>query len=89
MSYSRKSVPLPTHTNDVLRSRSSAAGGLFGPGGRLLVGKREPQPAPQVKASKNARELARKRGVNLAAVTGTGVDGAITVEDVRRLNGGI
>lgn len=86
MSYARKGPALPTPRNEVALARSGVRS-AFSPGGRLVVG-REPETKPQVKASKNARELARKRGIDLGKVQGTGPEGAITIEDVRRFSGG-
>src|SRR5439155_10248119 len=50
---------------------------------------KEPQPAVQsdggrVKASPLARRIARERGVDLAALSGTGPEGRIVAEDVER-----
>jgi pyruvate dehydrogenase E2 component (dihydrolipoamide acetyltransferase) len=52
----------------------------------------EPQPAAQsdggrVKASPLARRIARERGVDLAALSGTGPEGRIVAEDVERAEG--
>jgi pyruvate dehydrogenase E2 component (dihydrolipoamide acetyltransferase) len=53
-----------------------------------------PEPAPparaggRVKASPLARRMAKERGVDLAAVTGTGPDGRIVAEDVERTGTG-
>ncbi|MBV8064573.1 MAG: 2-oxo acid dehydrogenase subunit E2 [Actinobacteria bacterium] len=49
----------------------------------------EPEPEPQttngrIKASPLARRLARERGIDLAAVRGTGPEGRIVAEDVER-----
>jgi hypothetical protein len=43
-----------------------------------------PNGIPEVKATDAARRKARELGVDLAEVEGTGTDGRITVEDVRR-----
>jgi pyruvate dehydrogenase E2 component (dihydrolipoamide acetyltransferase) len=48
-----------------------------------------PEPAPsadggRVKASPLARRIARERGIDLAAITGTGPEGRIVAEDVER-----
>jgi pyruvate dehydrogenase E2 component (dihydrolipoamide acetyltransferase) len=43
-----------------------------------------PAPTGRVKASPLARRLARERGVDLAAVRGTGPDGRIVAEDVEK-----
>src|SRR5438105_3477320 len=50
---------------------------------------KEPQPAVQsdggrVKASPLARRIARERGIDLAALSGTGPEGRIVAEDVER-----
>ncbi|MBA7686582.1 Dihydrolipoyllysine-residue acetyltransferase component of pyruvate dehydrogenase complex [subsurface metagenome] len=42
------------------------------------------KPAGKVKASPRSKKLAEELGVSLAAVTGTGPDGRITEEDVRK-----
>src|SRR5204862_5961681 len=42
------------------------------------------EPGGRIKASPLARRIARERGVDLAAVTGTGPDGRIVAEDVER-----
>src|SRR3954471_9100338 len=63
---------------------------------------RQPEPAPQqrtteqpaattngrVKASPLARRLARERGIDLAAIHGTGPEGRIVAEDVERAEAG-
>lgn len=87
MSYARKGPALVTPSNAAALSRVPTFSG-FSPSGKLIVG-REPKSEPQVRASKNARDLARKRGIDLRTLTGTGAEGAITVEDVRRASGGI
>ena len=59
---------------------------------RTEVSTREPEPvkaaAPEangrIKASPLARRIARERGVELSAITGTGPDGRIVAEDVER-----
>ncbi len=54
----------------------------------------EPTPAPvaptngRVKASPLARRMARERGLDLAAIRGTGPDGRIVAEDVERAEAG-
>ncbi len=53
---------------------------------------KEPQPAAQsdggrVKASPLARRIARERGIDLAALSGTGPEGRIVAEDVERAEG--
>ena len=87
MSYARKGPELiPVH-NRALAQRTSLVS-TFSPGGRPAVG-REAKDLPPIKASKNARELAKKRGIDLRKLSGTGIDGAITVEDVRKASGGV
>jgi pyruvate dehydrogenase E2 component (dihydrolipoamide acetyltransferase) len=62
------------------------------PKARVEAPSREPEPeratAPEangrVKASPLARRIARERGVELTAITGTGPDGRIVAEDVER-----
>ncbi len=49
----------------------------------VINGARE-QTGGRVKASPLARRIARERGIDLGAVTGTGPDGRITAEDVER-----
>jgi pyruvate dehydrogenase E2 component (dihydrolipoamide acetyltransferase) len=56
---------------------------------REEVAEAEPQPPAadergRVKASPLARRIARERGIDLAALTGTGPDGRIVAEDVER-----
>jgi pyruvate dehydrogenase E2 component (dihydrolipoyllysine-residue acetyltransferase) len=53
----------------------------------------EPQPAPtrdggRVKASPLARRIARERGIELSALSGTGPEGRIVAEDVERAEAG-
>jgi pyruvate dehydrogenase E2 component (dihydrolipoamide acetyltransferase) len=53
----------------------------------------EPQPAPtrdggRVKASPLARRIARERGIDLSALSGTGPEGRIVAEDVERADTG-
>jgi pyruvate dehydrogenase E2 component (dihydrolipoamide acetyltransferase) len=53
----------------------------------------EPQPAPtrdggRVKASPLARRIARERGIDLSALSGTGPEGRIVAEDVERAEAG-
>ncbi len=69
---------------------------------RLLQAEQEPRPQPaprsegaatadgngRVKASPLARRLARERGIDLAAVRGTGPEGRIVAEDVERAEAG-
>jgi pyruvate dehydrogenase E2 component (dihydrolipoamide acetyltransferase) len=63
------------------------------PKARVEAPSREPEPvtaaAPEangrVKASPLARRIARERGVELSAITGTGPDGRIVAEDVERV----
>jgi pyruvate dehydrogenase E2 component (dihydrolipoamide acetyltransferase) len=45
-------------------------------------------PGERVKASPLARRIARERGVDLAAIAGTGPEGRIVAEDVERAAGG-
>jgi pyruvate/2-oxoglutarate dehydrogenase complex dihydrolipoamide acyltransferase (E2) component len=47
-----------------------------------------PAEAPGVRATPPVRKLARERGVDLAAVTGTGPGGRVTREDVLKAEGG-
>ena len=47
-----------------------------------------PRPGGRVKASPLARRIARERGVDLAAVVGTGPDGRIVAEDVEQAGRG-
>jgi pyruvate dehydrogenase E2 component (dihydrolipoamide acetyltransferase) len=60
----------------------------------VLQAKEEPAPAAaasgngRVKASPLARRLARERGVDLAALRGTGPEGRIVAEDVERAEAG-
>jgi pyruvate dehydrogenase E2 component (dihydrolipoamide acetyltransferase) len=56
---------------------------------------REPEPAPtaargdgRIKASPLARRIARERGIDLAALSGTGPEGRIVAEDVERADVG-
>jgi len=42
------------------------------------------EPAPEVNATKAARELAEKEGLDLTSVKGTGAEGRITLNDVRK-----
>ncbi len=46
---------------------------------------REPAAGGRVKASPLARRIARERGIELAAIAGTGPDGRIVAEDVERV----
>jgi pyruvate/2-oxoglutarate dehydrogenase complex dihydrolipoamide acyltransferase (E2) component len=82
VSYARKPFQVPRFHNGALLSRTSAGAD------RLVIG--DPvRAAHPVKASKAARELAKKRGIDLTGLRGTGDNGSVTVDDVRRLNGGI
>ncbi|MFI1915310.1 dihydrolipoamide acetyltransferase family protein [Nocardia sp. NPDC020380] len=56
------------------------ARGIAGAAGDL--GRRLPSPAGRPAATPAARKLAREIGIDLAAVLGTGPDGAVTVEDL-------
>lgn len=86
MAYERRPFVQPKHHNNALRARTSAAGPPRQ--GNLVVG--DPaRAAKAIKASKGARELAKKRGLDLSTIHGTGDGGSITVEDVRRQFGGI
>src|SRR5207244_2505991 len=49
---------------------------------------RSPQANGRVKASPLARRIARERGIDLAALSGTGPDGRIVAEDVERADVG-
>ena len=66
------------------------AGGSEGSGaeGGARDGARARPPAPttngRIKASPLARRLARERGIDLAAIRGTGPEGRIVAEDVER-----
>jgi pyruvate dehydrogenase E2 component (dihydrolipoyllysine-residue acetyltransferase) len=53
---------------------------------------RQEQPAPadgRVKASPLARRIARERGIDIAALSGTGPEGRIVAEDVERAAAGV
>jgi pyruvate dehydrogenase E2 component (dihydrolipoamide acetyltransferase) len=63
--------PAPAPASPPAPAPTGAPAGAQGAGGR-------------VKASPLARRIARERGVDLAAVTGTGPDGRIVAEDVER-----
>lgn len=56
------------------------ARGIAGAAGDL--GRRLPAPAGRPAATPAARKLAREIGIDLAAILGTGPDGAVTVEDL-------
>jgi len=58
------------------------------PTGTVLAVIREDVPAGRLRASPAARKLARARGVDLSAVSGTGPEAAITLEDVGRAAAG-
>jgi pyruvate dehydrogenase E2 component (dihydrolipoamide acetyltransferase) len=64
------------------------------PSNSLLQAKEEPAPAPspsengRIKASPLARRLARERGIELAALHGSGPEGRIVAEDVERAEAG-
>jgi pyruvate dehydrogenase E2 component (dihydrolipoamide acetyltransferase) len=59
------------------------------PQGQVEAPSQEPEPAPEaaggrVKASPLARRIARERGVDLLALTGTGPEGRVIAEDVEQ-----
>jgi pyruvate/2-oxoglutarate dehydrogenase complex dihydrolipoamide acyltransferase (E2) component len=83
VSYARKAPNVAPFHNHALLARTSQGGPTSG--APVVIGS-----APKVvKASKGARELAKKRGLKLEGILGTGDHGSITIEDVRRASGGI
>ena len=85
------SIEAPAHSEPPEPAAETSDTVSQGDGGaaREEVAEKPPQPPAadergRVKASPLARRIARERGIDLAALTGTGPDGRIVAEDVER-----
>ena len=82
--------PQVIQIGDILELPKTVAGKLIALGdvreygGKSAPGGSEDKALRPVKANKQARELARKSGLNLSLVEGTGKDGRITKTDVKK-----
>ena len=78
--------PAPAREEERERGRRASSGAR-----EQIAEARQPEPVRdggRVKASPLARRIARERGIDLAALSGTGPEGRIVAEDVERVEAG-